>query len=153
MPGRDHDRRAVRHQHVPRHRAPACSLAVSKCDIASSWSAQPAVMTLLFVNRSLACNPEERPPVAIVVTHERLSRPEWAELSVTNRCAPRSKPMEQAMTDNEKDHLRTELEHGKALITQSRKLMARKRAIIADAEKHFADSFDRLADSQKLARS
>jgi hypothetical protein len=30
--------------------------------------------------------------------------------------------------------------------------MARKRASIADAEKHFADSFDRLADSQKLAR-
>ena len=84
------------------------------------------------------------------------------------------------MTDNERDHLRTELEHGKALITQSRKLiagnragiadaekhfadsfdqlaesqkpMARKRASIADAEKHFADSFDRLADSQKLAR-
>jgi hypothetical protein len=60
--------------------------------------------------------------------------------------------MEQAMTDNERDHLRAELEHDKALIRQSRKLIARNRASIADAEKHFADSFDRLADSQKLAR-
>jgi hypothetical protein len=56
------------------------------------------------------------------------------------------------MTDNERDHLRAELELDKALIRQSRKLIARNRARIADAEKHFADSFDRLAESQKLAR-
>ena len=91
--------------------------------------------------------------MAIVVAHERLSCPEWAKLSVTNRRAPRSMQMEQGpMTDSERDHLRAELEHDKALITQSRKLIARNRASIADAEMHFADSFDRLAESQKLAR-
>ena len=48
--------------------------------------------------------------------------------------------------------LRTELEHDKTLITQSRKLIARNRASIANEEKHVADSFDRLAEPEARAQ-